>query len=67
VATVDQVDALADAIRPRWRLTVYIAAYRPARPEEQAEVRRPDVSMSLGYGLLAVFGAFRAGGGQVVQ
>ncbi|MDX6350244.1 MAG: hypothetical protein QOF84_5034, partial [Streptomyces sp.] len=46
VATVDQVDALADAIGPRWRLMVYIAAYGPARPEEQAEMRRPDVSLA---------------------
>lgn len=45
VATVDQVDALADAIGPRWRLMVYIAAYGPARPEEQAGLRRPDVDL----------------------
>ncbi|MFT9477025.1 tyrosine-type recombinase/integrase [Streptomyces sp. Mo3] len=45
IATVDQVDALADAIGPRWRLMVYIAAYGPARPEEQAELRRPDVDL----------------------
>ncbi len=37
VATVAQVDAIiADAMGPRWRLMVYIAAYGPARPEEQA-------------------------------
>ena len=36
VATVAQVDALADAMGPRWRLMVYVAAYGPARPEEQA-------------------------------
>ncbi|PNG98847.1 hypothetical protein SMF913_14872 [Streptomyces malaysiensis] len=36
IATVDQVPA--DAIGPRWRLMVYIAAYGPARPEEQAEM-----------------------------
>ncbi|QPP07878.1 tyrosine-type recombinase/integrase [Streptomyces bathyalis] len=45
VATVDQVDALADAIGPRWRLMVYIAAYGPARPEEQAEMRRSEVDL----------------------
>ncbi|MEU1668733.1 tyrosine-type recombinase/integrase [Streptomyces sparsogenes] len=45
IATVEQVDALADAIGPRWRLMVYIAAYGPARPEEQAELRRPDVDL----------------------
>jgi integrase len=45
VATVEQVDALADAMGPRWRLMVYIAAYGPARPEEQAEMRRSDVDL----------------------
>lgn len=44
-ATVDQVDALADAMGPRWRLMVYIAAYGPARPEEQAGLRRLDVDL----------------------
>lgn len=45
VATVAQVDAIADAMGPRWRLMVYIAAYGPARPEEQAALRRPDVDL----------------------
>ncbi|MFJ8696381.1 tyrosine-type recombinase/integrase [Streptomyces roseolilacinus] len=45
VATVAQVDALADAMGPRWRLMVYLAAYGPARPEEQAAMRRPDVDL----------------------
>lgn len=45
IATVEQVDALADAMGPRWRLMVYIAAYGPARPEEQAAMRRPDVDL----------------------
>ncbi|MFH8400454.1 tyrosine-type recombinase/integrase [Streptomyces anulatus] len=44
-ATVPQVDALADVMGPRWRLMVYIAAYGPARPEEQAAMRRPDVDL----------------------
>lgn len=44
-ATVSQVDYLADAMGPRWRLMVYIAAYGPARPEEQAAMRRPDVDL----------------------
>ncbi|MDX2731504.1 tyrosine recombinase XerC [Streptomyces sp. PA03-2a] len=44
-ATVAQVDALADAMGPRWRLMVYIAAYGPARPEEQAAMRRRDVDL----------------------
>ncbi|MEJ8636297.1 site-specific integrase [Streptomyces sp. MS2.AVA.5] len=44
-ATVAQVDALADAMGPRWRLMVYVAAYGPARPEEQAAMRRRDVDL----------------------
>ena len=44
-ATIEQVDALADAMGPRWRLTVYFAAYGPMRPEEQAALRRPDVTL----------------------
>ncbi|MET8420304.1 tyrosine-type recombinase/integrase [Streptomyces sp. NPDC005098] len=43
VATVEQVDALAVAIGIRWRLMVYLGAYGPMRPEEQAELRRRDV------------------------
>lgn len=45
IATVDQVDALADALGPRWRLMVYLGAYGPMRPEEQAELRRMDVDL----------------------
>jgi integrase len=44
-ATVEQVDKLADAIGPRWRLMVYLGAYGPLRPEEQAELRRKDVGL----------------------
>lgn len=44
-ATVEQVDALADAMGPRWRLMVYLGAYGPMRPEEQAALRRPDVTL----------------------
>ncbi|MFB0616181.1 tyrosine-type recombinase/integrase [Streptomyces sp. AGS-58] len=43
VATVAQVDALADAIGIRWRLMVYLGAYGPMRPEELAGLRRRDV------------------------
>ncbi|MGW5352506.1 tyrosine-type recombinase/integrase [Streptomyces sp. NPDC004031] len=43
VATVEQVDAVAEAMGPRWRLMVYFAAYGSLRPEEQAELRRTDV------------------------
>lgn len=45
VATVDQVDALADLLGPRWRLMVFLGAYGPLRPEEQAELRREDVDL----------------------
>ena len=46
IATVEQADALANAVGPRRRLMVYIAAYGPpARPEEQAGLRRSDVSL----------------------
>ncbi|MFG2194962.1 tyrosine-type recombinase/integrase [Streptomyces sp. NPDC048639] len=45
IATVEQVDALADAVGLRWRLMVYLGAYGPLRPEEQAELRRKDVDL----------------------
>ncbi|MFB6840957.1 tyrosine-type recombinase/integrase [Streptomyces sp. NPDC056361] len=45
VATVEQVDALAEAVGIRWRLMVYLGAYGPLRPEEQAELRRKDVDV----------------------
>ncbi|MEU3033697.1 tyrosine-type recombinase/integrase [Streptomyces griseoaurantiacus] len=43
IASVAQVDALADAIGIRWRLMVYLGAYGPMRPEELAGLRRRDV------------------------
>ncbi|MFI5803582.1 tyrosine-type recombinase/integrase [Streptomyces sp. NPDC051561] len=45
IATVEQVDALAAAVGLRWRLMVYLGAYGPMRPEEQAELRRRDVDL----------------------
>lgn len=36
IATVAQVDALANAVGMRWRLMVYLGAYGPMRPEELA-------------------------------
>ncbi|MFF0715794.1 tyrosine-type recombinase/integrase [Streptomyces bauhiniae] len=45
IATVAQVDALADAIGVRWRLMVYLGAYGPTRPEELAGLRRRDVDL----------------------
>jgi integrase len=44
-ATVEQVDALADAIGIRWRLMVYLGAYGPMRPEELAALRRTSVTL----------------------
>ncbi|MFE6425802.1 MULTISPECIES: tyrosine-type recombinase/integrase [Streptomyces] len=45
IATVAQVDALADAVGMRWRLMVYLGAYGPLRPEELAGLRRQDVDL----------------------
>ncbi|WP_328670509.1 tyrosine-type recombinase/integrase [Streptomyces sp. NBC_00328] len=45
IATVGQVDALANAIGIRWRLMVYLGAYGPMRPEELAGLRRRDVDL----------------------
>ncbi|MEV5987136.1 tyrosine-type recombinase/integrase [Streptomyces sp. NPDC052051] len=45
IATVAQVDALADAIGIRWRLMVYLGAYGPMRPEELAGLRRRDIDL----------------------
>ncbi|WP_033284764.1 tyrosine-type recombinase/integrase [Streptomyces sp. NRRL F-525] len=45
IATVAQVDALADQLGPRWRLMVYLGAYGPLRPEELAGLRRRDVDV----------------------
>jgi integrase len=45
IATVVQVDALANAVGMRWRLMVYLGAYGPMRPEELAGLRRRDVDV----------------------
>lgn len=45
IATVAQVDALAEAIGVRWRLMVYLGAYGPMRPEELAGLRCRDVDV----------------------
>ncbi|WP_432745388.1 site-specific integrase [Streptomyces sp. JH002] len=45
-ATVAQIDAMADAMGPRWRLFVLLGTYGPMRPEELAELRRSDVAMN---------------------
>ncbi|MGW3123832.1 tyrosine-type recombinase/integrase [Streptomyces sp. NPDC001107] len=45
IATVVQVDGLADNIGPRWRLMIYLGAYGPLRPEELAGLRRRDIDV----------------------
>ncbi|MGI5513234.1 tyrosine-type recombinase/integrase [Streptomyces sp. CA-106131] len=45
IATVAEVDGLAEAIGIRWRLMVYLGAYGPMRPEELAGIRRRDVDL----------------------
>ncbi|MFF4503357.1 hypothetical protein [Streptomyces sp. NPDC001401] len=45
IATVAQVDALADQLGPRRRLMVYLGAYGPLRPEELAGLRRRDINV----------------------
>jgi len=44
--TVDQVDALADAITPRYRAWVYVAAYGGLRWSETVGLRRRNVQIS---------------------
>ncbi len=44
-ATAGQVDALADAMRPEWRMIVQLAAYCQLRFGELAELRRRDVEL----------------------
>ena len=53
-ASIEQVDALADAVGPRWRLMVFLAAYASLRPEEQAELRRTDISVDDGTVVLRI-------------
>ncbi|MBB6416194.1 integrase [Streptomyces sp. AK010] len=45
IATVGQVDALANVVGMRWRLMVYLGAHGPLRPEELAGLRRRDVDV----------------------
>jgi integrase len=54
VATVEQVDALADTVGPRWRPMVFLAAYTSLRPEEQAELRRTDITFEDGVVVLRI-------------
>jgi integrase len=47
-ATVEQVDAIADAMRPAWRALVLLGAYCQLRFGELAELRRRDVDLDAG-------------------
>jgi integrase len=49
-ATEEQADALADAMRPEWRMLVLLAAYCQLRFGELAELRRRDVDLDLAAG-----------------
>ncbi|GAA4857216.1 site-specific integrase [Kitasatospora terrestris] len=48
IATVDQVYELAELVGPRWRLMVLLGAFTTLRPEELAELRRPDFDLVAG-------------------
>jgi integrase len=48
VATAEQVDTAAAAMRPEWRLTVLLAVYCQLRFGEIAELRRHDVDLDRG-------------------
>ncbi|MFG2821825.1 tyrosine-type recombinase/integrase [Kitasatospora sp. NPDC048365] len=45
IATVEQVYELAELVGPRWRLMVLLGAFTTLRPEELAELRRPDFDL----------------------
>ncbi|MCD0485352.1 site-specific integrase [Streptacidiphilus sp. ASG 303] len=47
-ATIEQVYELAELVGPRWRALVLLAAFTTLRPEELAELRRPDVDLDAG-------------------
>ena len=48
IASEVEIDAIADAIRPEWRLMVLLAAYCSLRFGELAELRRSDVDLDAG-------------------
>lgn len=48
IATETEIDAIAEAIRPEWRMMVYLAAYCSLRFGEIAELRRCDVDLERG-------------------
>ena len=49
-ATTGQADALADAMRPQWRMLVLLAAYCQLRFGELAELRRRDIDLDADAG-----------------
>jgi len=53
-ATAEQVDALAAAMRPAWQMIVQLGAYCQLRFGELAELRRKDVELAAGRGVLRV-------------
>ncbi|MEY9965976.1 integrase [Streptacidiphilus sp. MAP12-16] len=48
VASIEQVLQLAHRMGPRWQLLVFMAAFMALRPEELAELRRPDIDRARG-------------------
>jgi len=53
-ATTEQADALAAAMRPQWRMLVLLAAYCQLRFGELAELRRRDIELDAGRGVIRV-------------
>ncbi|MGA5701704.1 tyrosine-type recombinase/integrase [Peterkaempfera bronchialis] len=47
-ATIEQVYELAELVGPRRRALVLLAAFTTLRPEELAELRRPDIDLEAG-------------------
>lgn len=66
VASPAQVEAIADAMPPRWRLMVLLGAWCQLRFGELAELRRHDVHLDGGRGVLKVRRAMGRDGGQIV-
>ena len=67
-ATDAQVDALADAMRPEWRMLVLLGAYCQLRFGELAELRRRDVDLDLaaGRGVLKIRRAMTRVDGELI-
>jgi integrase len=64
VATPEQVDVMADAVRPAWSLMVQFAAYCQLRFGELAELRRHDVDIE--HGVIRVRRAMSYVGGEII-